>query len=297
MAVLVTVFCPFISKAKPPIKATLYSVLYNDPNDTQSYKTLKIIPVNNMTFGVYSDDTLNLGQYLRLYFSFSDVTSISSFHFKFHRLNTWPQDSTSSLNSVSIDLCKFNQNLTQVGYTSVRSACNTNREVYSDGTAVYEWTWAGNAVNDRNGVLVSIPFQSFMLDTSPLYFEIYDLAINGETVVYSAGDERIISILERIDDGLSELYSNAPDLSDAYENFSQNAETAISAANSSADTINNFFLQVAGQISLGQMTKNVFNPILSEFFGVNSGYFGVVLTVIGCVSLLSLFIILARRRI
>lgn len=195
---LVTVFCSLTSFAKPPIKATLYSVYYNDPNDVSSYKPLKIIPVNNMTFGVYSDDTLNMGQYLRLYFSFSEVSSISSFHFKFKKLNDWPADSNQTLNAVSIDLCKFNQNGTQTGYTSVRTSCKTSRTADANGLIVYEWTWAGNAVNDRNGVLVSIPFQSFMLDTGPLYFEIEDLAINGEATVFSAGETAIIEQLQII---------------------------------------------------------------------------------------------------
>lgn len=205
---LLTAFCAY---AKPPFKATLLGVYAGETSST--YKALKIVPINNMRFGVYSDTAVEVSTTLRLYFGFG-VDSISSFSLSLKKLNTsWPQDSSTSLtgSGVNIDLINYNSYGTVTGYTSIKTTVQTNRDTSSAET-VYNWTWSNSSALSYRGVMISIPFQSFILSNAPLYFEMLNLSVNGEDSALSYTDQKLDEILNYDSDGGSSDVEGASDM-------------------------------------------------------------------------------------
>lgn len=191
----VTSVTAFSAYAKPPVRATIYASIY-EQTTSQAYRPLKIAPINNVVFGVYWDEAIyNTCTYLRLYFRF-DVTSFSSFHFKIKRLSTSISDSSASLTSLAIDLIRLDDSLTTKAYEHIQNDVTASRIVGDDGFTYYEWTYVADSVIDNmNAVMVFIPFQTFMLGDSPVYFETLDISVNGESSALSYTDQKLNEML------------------------------------------------------------------------------------------------------
>lgn len=225
-AVLVTVFCSLTSFAKPPTRATIYAAIYEGDN-TLSFRNLKIAPINNNTFGVYQDEAIyNTCTYLRLYFR-TDHETLFNFHLKLKRLTNTISDASTALNSLAIDVLKLSSSNSTLAYNHVQSQVAVSREVV-DGFTYYEWTANfPTAYEDRNAFMVFIPFQTFVLGESPIYFEVLDLDINGEATVFSAGEQAIIQNLQDIkeivggDVGEVSHFDPSADITHSYTDASQ----------------------------------------------------------------------------
>lgn len=223
----VTLVTAFSAYAKPPVRATIYASIY-EQTSSQAYRPLKIAPINNVVFGVYQDEQIyNTCQYLRLYFRF-DVTSFSSFHFKIKRLTTTISDSSASLTSLAIDLIRLDSNLVTQAYEHIQSDVTATRYVGDDGFTYYEWTYvADTVISNMNSVMVFIPFQTFMLGDSPIYFETIDLSVNGESSALSYTDQKLDEMMNYDSQG------GSPDT----EGASEMVETIVSDVSDINNTI------------------------------------------------------------
>ena len=144
----VTLVTAFSAYAKPPFKATLLGIYTGETGST--YKALKIIPINNMIFGVYSDTAVEVSTNLRLYFGFG-VSSISSFSLSLRKLTSWAQDASTSLigSGVNIDLINYNSYGTVTGYTSIKTTVQTNRDTSGVNTVYSSTSSAAPSVSEE----------------------------------------------------------------------------------------------------------------------------------------------------
>lgn len=204
LATLLALCLPLSCLAKPPVKATLYAAIYGSGDDTMAYRTLKIMPVQNFVFGLYSDDTLSVSTQLRLYFK-ADVTQIDSFTLSIEKLSSMIQTNTSlGLASYAINLIKLNSAGTITAYHSIRTSTQVSYGTSADGNDVYNWTWVntGDAL-EYDVVQVTICFQNFMLNTTPIYFRLLDFNVNGmtaEELAINQYAEQFQARLERLED-------------------------------------------------------------------------------------------------
>lgn len=214
LAVALVVCLPLTAYAKPPTKATIYASIY-EGDTTNAFRPLNIVPINNMTFGVYTDGTIyNTCTYLRLYFRF-DVESFTSFHFRIKRLTDTITDASTSLTSLAIDVCKLDANNVTKAYDHIQNDVYATKSVV-DGYSVYEWTYtAGTPIADRNAVMVYIPFQTFMLGESPIYFETLAIEANGmsiEEIEINRYGKQFQERLERLEDIEERAYQQGQDI-------------------------------------------------------------------------------------
>lgn len=229
---LLTAFCAY---AKPPFKATLLGIYTGETGST--YKALKIVPINNMIFGVYSDTAVQVSTNLRLYFGFG-VNSISSFSLSLKKLTAWAQDASTSLtgSGINVDLINYNSNGTVTGYTSIKTTVQTNRDTSGDNT-VYSWTWSNSTALSYSGLMITIPFQSFILQTSPLYFEMLGLSINGDEAALSYTDQKLDEMLNYESEGGS---SDTEGASELVEDIAGDVSNINSTINSHKPNVSNW---------------------------------------------------------
>lgn len=261
----------------------MYAAIYETQDKVQAYRDLKIAPYTNNIFGVYSDVTLELGTYLRLYFSLG-VSHVDSFSLTLKKLSTAYTDSSAALNSLSIDLYNLNSSGNPTGYIGIRTQVTTKRIINEDSTTLYSWQWhepSGNGY-DRSVLMVSIPFQSFVIGTNSLDFEMIEFFVNGEQTFFSVAEQDIHNIAEAITE------DPAPDLSiDPIE--VPDASQINNEASKSVDNINTFitYFDIGGAMyrTLGRFSDYV----LVQSTDGNVGHQMIVY--IGWFSLAAIFII------
>lgn len=185
---LLTVFCVY---AQPPRKAQVIGSVYGEDGNAGPSGThnLKIVPVNNNVFGVYSDTTLTACTRVYLYFA-TNVDSIQSFSLQLKVLST-----AYLLGTQNTAYCRLN-NISSSGTVTDSVSLGSNLQLNVDSTdKVFSWVYNGS-VSGRSAFLVTITFQTFVLSTSPIYFQMLSLSINGESTPLTYSDQKLEQIFD-----------------------------------------------------------------------------------------------------
>lgn len=209
LAVLVILGGSLSVFAQPPRKAQVIGSVFQDNGNVGASGTydLKIIPVNNNVFGVYSDTTLTACTRVYLYFS-TDFESIESFSLQIKVLSSAYSLGTSQ----NTAYCRLN-NVSSSGIVSDSVTLGSNIQLNVDSTnRVFSWVYNGT-VTGRSCFLVTITFQTFVLSTTPLYFEMLSLSVNGESTPLTYSDVQLQQINEAINEDVP-LPSAVPSLED-----------------------------------------------------------------------------------
>lgn len=172
LVALLVLCLPVASFAKPPYRAQILGAYY-ESGENPSVKAINVVPVNNNTFGIYSTDQLELCT--RLYFYFGAGTNgISNFNIQIKVLSEGYQLNTSANN---IAYSRLN-NVTSTGVISDSVAVGSDLRQTYDGNTI-TWQYIRSSVIDRNGILLVLTFQNFMLGSNPVYFEVLNFSVNG----------------------------------------------------------------------------------------------------------------------
>ena len=163
----------------------------------------KIVPVSNNRFGVYSDTALDMCTRIYLYYR-TDQEITSSFHIKIRLLSSAFQ--LGSQNSGFTRLC----NITESGTTSDFQSVGTNTTVTVSGSDI-TWDYIGDYTG-RSGFQIVIVFQNFMLHTSPVYFELLELSVNGEDTAMTYTDEMLNNMMNYQSNGGSSDVEGASEM-------------------------------------------------------------------------------------
>lgn len=224
ISILLVLCLPVVSLAKPPYRAQILGA-YLDSGENPSVKAVNVVPVNNNTFGIYSNDDLELCTRLYLYFG-AGTNGISNFNIQIKLLSEGYQLNTSANN---IAYSRLN-NVTSSGVVSDSIAVGSDLRQTYDGNTI-TWQYIRSSVIDRNGILLVLTFQNFMLGSTPVYFEVLNFSVNGipfdeiEVTEYNAEFEDTISELAQNEERMWAQVI-APDLTDTFDRIQQqNNET------------------------------------------------------------------------
>lgn len=171
----------FVAYAKPPRKALIYGSIFGVSDDNVVYDA-KIVPVSNNRFGVYSDTALDTCTRVYLYFRFDEEIQ-SSFHIKLRLLST--QFTYGSQNVGFTRLCNISDN----GSTSDFQSVGSNTQISVSGTDI-TWDYIGTYTG-RSAFQIVVVFNTFAIQTSPMYFEVLELSVNGNDTALTYTDQQL----------------------------------------------------------------------------------------------------------
>ena len=242
ISILLVLCLPVVSFAKPPMRAQILGVYY-ESGSNPSVIPINVVPVNNNTFGIYSTDQLEVCTRLYLYFG-AGTNGISNFNIQIKVLSDGYQLNTSANN---IAYSRLN-NISSTGVVTDSVSVGSDLRQTYDGNTI-TWQYIRSSVIDRNGILLVLTFQNFMLGSNPVYFEVLNFSVNGipleeiEVTEYNADFEDYISEMARNEDRMWAQVV-APDLTD-YLDYVQQANNSTYTDYKdviSAVSINNFLV-------------------------------------------------------
>ena len=193
IAVVLVLCLPVTSFAKPPMRAQILGVYYESGNNS-SVIPINIVPVNNNTFGIYSTDQLEYCTRLYLYFG-AGTNGISNFNIQIKLLSDGYQLNTSANN---IAYSRLN-NITSTGVVTDSVTVGSDLRQTYDGNTI-TWQYIRDSVIDRNGILLVLTFQNFMLGRNPVYFEVINFSVNGIPADEIEVTETNVGFAEQISD-------------------------------------------------------------------------------------------------
>ena len=225
----VTLLTAFCASAQPPRKAQVIGAVLNGDGTTGT-RNLNIIPVNNNVFGVYSTTDLELCTRVYLYFATS-YQSITSFSLQLKVLSD-----AFSLGTQSTAYCRLN-NISSTGVVTDSTTLGSNIQLNTDtSNKVLSWVYNGT-VTGRSAFLVTINFQNFMLGSTPLYFEMVSLSVNGESTPLTYSDQKLEQIFDYESSGGS---SDTEGASELVEDIAGDVSNINSTINSHKPNVSNW---------------------------------------------------------
>ena len=273
LGLITSAFLPFVSFARPPVRSNVLGAILGGDGTTSS-RTLRIDPISNYIFGLSSDVDLELCT--RLYLWFRADTNIRSFTITLNLLSTQYQLNTSANNKAYMRLCEITGTGTNVQISNNVAIANNVDITYNSNSVTYQYL---GEETGKNGVLLVLTFQNYMLGSQPMYFQVTDFTINGDETVFTTYESTVIDKLTDIYNAITYPYNDigGADFTDVGAGISVISDDITNQAGQLSDFIEDYNIHSAATA--------VLYPSLLTISSQGGDFYKIMITIIAVIVL------------